>query len=303
MMRLNKYILLLLLCVGNVYAFKAKTKHVELKEFTSFKLYLSPDLGTRLVFPFILDAPELDPTFKLDLTNSMFEVTRLSDDSQKNQNTMLVNVRRSQEGGKIPFFIGTLFMSVDGYNITIRLETTNKPSKVVDNVVFDFVGKKREYLIERAIKERLESIKQGLKSEMMIKDRDAENKVLSKFGLMAIGKSKKSNIKEEKKLLTDSGDEILLHIDKVFSYQHYHVLKVDVENRSTNTLVLNDMQIKYEKDGVEMSIDSVFECRTSSIHAGSDTECAVTTRNKAFIKSFKSTLMVSTNRGQVEVSW
>ncbi|MCP5007563.1 MAG: hypothetical protein GY941_27055, partial [Planctomycetes bacterium] len=131
-------LLLMFLLIPNI-AFSAgnlkvvpKLKKVELKQFTQLNVQLVADLGTRFIFPFILDeADDLVP-FTLDITNPLFISTR-----HTGRNSFTVEVDPPAEGGQLPTYLGNMFITAAGYNISVVLSTTNSLKNHVSDYQFE----------------------------------------------------------------------------------------------------------------------------------------------------------------------
>ena len=104
-----------------------KDARVTLTEFTRLSLDVVPDLGTQLVFPFVLDGT-LEPALEINNTNQVgFEAAHTP-----GQNTILVTVKTPQGGGPVPDYRGLLFVTVGGYHLTLELRTASRLSLAVD---------------------------------------------------------------------------------------------------------------------------------------------------------------------------
>src|SRR5690606_37676766 len=143
-------------------------KEVELKEFTSLQLQILPDAGTQLIFPFLLDNPDLLPSLKVQLTNANgFLVPTEQKDIEvllKGQNTLSIMGKANPEApGAI--YLGNLFISIGGYNLSIGLRTTFDITEHVSNIIFRVDEQAREHMVESAVKRKTKTLDEEYKEK------------------------------------------------------------------------------------------------------------------------------------------
>ena len=138
--------LILLLCLaGDALAFRGRVLNVTLDEQTQFVLKVVPNLGTRLIFPFLLDDAELRPPLNYKLINTAnFAVTR-SVDNLAGQNVFLITAFGAE--GEI----GKLYMSIAGYNLAINLIVSRKVPDHISDIYLDLSQQERDFLISNRI--------------------------------------------------------------------------------------------------------------------------------------------------------
>lgn len=148
------FMILGLCLAGEVLAFRGQVLNITLKEQTQFILPVVPRLGTRLIFPFLLDDAELKPPLNYKLTNTAnFAVTRNAD-HLAGQNVFLITALG--EGGEI----GKLYMSMGGYNLAINLIVSRKVSDHISDIYLDLTEQERNFLIAA----RIETIRKQLQT-------------------------------------------------------------------------------------------------------------------------------------------
>ncbi|HFE37502.1 MAG TPA: hypothetical protein ENK06_03650, partial [Gammaproteobacteria bacterium] len=120
------YWVLVLLLPTFVWADAApKIKRIELQAFTQFTLDMVPDLGTRFIFPFVLDEESDNIPFTLKMTNPVFTHQRVP-----GRNFFVVELPPMSQPNTTnpvsPVYLGNLFINAGGYNITVLLRSSNK---------------------------------------------------------------------------------------------------------------------------------------------------------------------------------
>lgn len=134
-----------LLTSQHVYSFQGDVLKVALQEQTQIAVKLVPDLGTRLIFPFILDDPQLKPPLNYKLTNTKdFKVAR-SLDAIIGQNVFLVTTN-----GRVGD-IGKLYISIAGYHLALNLDVSKDIDDHISDIYFNLTKADREFLIAKEI--------------------------------------------------------------------------------------------------------------------------------------------------------
>lgn len=170
-----------------VYGFSGKVQKVTLLEQTQFSLKVVPKLGTRLIFPFILDDPELKPplNYKLTNTNDFFVTRNLN--TLAGQNVFLITTK-GQKGA-----IGKLYMSIAGYNIAINLIVSNNINDHISDIYLDLTKDDRSFLITKEIDQIKNNLNKNYASRIKQRTSIISDMTISKIMLNG---SKKKNIKE-----------------------------------------------------------------------------------------------------------
>ncbi len=231
-----------LICIGLVVNVSAKleTKTVILKRVTHLVIEIVPDLGTHLIFPFILDEGDSAIPFTMVSTNKIFLTER-----KPKRNSFVIMVDREKMPAdlhKIPEYYGNLFLVVGDYNLTIELKTTDDLTKQVTEYVFELGDMEEELLIQKVINNRVALLEAGYQKRLDEIDELAEKKVISKLAELATTSPKVSNIKEEKIISSDDGD-IVLYVDQALQYGRFVSFTYEIENKTDKPLSVTAIQL------------------------------------------------------------
>ncbi len=282
------------------YLIKPKIQPIELKPYTTFNVQLAPDLGTRFTFPFVLDKQDDYVPFTLDGTNPIFKTTR-----HDGRNFFTVEIDPPEEGGKIPTYLGNLFVTVGGYNLTIVLSSTNKLKDHISDYVFKLSSEAREDIIQEAIMKRTEKLEADYKEKLAALNRKTSVVSLEQVGALALTSPSSENIKEEKTLRLKTGEEVNVYVSEVITYgNRFHIFKYYVKNDTANDLLVSD--------GAILTIDStgIIQKLTSSntinsrIKPGKEADGVLVTESPSIENTDLSIrISVLTSAGLVEVDW
>lgn len=284
---------------------KPTFKHVKLKEFTTMQLEVLPDAGTQLIFPFLLDNPDITPELKVRLTNSDgFQVEDEGDDMLellKGQNTLSIIGKYSDDPNAV--HLGNLFITVGGYNLSIALKTTYDTSRHLSNVIFDIEDATRSHLIDAAITRRTDDLDKAYKEKMASLDQQAQSNALSHVAIMATTNPETSNFKEEGDIELEK-NRVVIYADKLVSYDNkYFVLLFELDNKSNVDFTLDTVDIYALTGGdKEHHIAGSFSCE-HRINADSSSRCSFATQSKAIKDASKLRLDLKTSRGQGSFVW
>ena len=280
---------------------KPRTKTITLSEFTTLTLDIVPDLGTRFVFPFVLDEESDFVPFTSKITNPVFVSTR-----EKGRHFFVITLPTPEEGGKMPHYLGNLFVNVAGYNITVLLRSTNKTSQHYTDVVFELGDKERQQLIEDAVEKKMAVIE----AEYLAKEKDLDTRAhaiaLRKLGKIVLTGGDTDRIAEDKAFDLSDGSQAMIEVDKLYKYDGFRIFSYEfaydgVSNKSLN---IQDVQLfgKKSDDDVEELIPSVFSMRRR-LASGDSTQGYISTdhTNLSSYASFQ--IAVTTNRGNLVMNW
>lgn len=278
-----------------------KFKRVKLKEFTSMQLYVMPDTGTQLIFPFLLNNPSLKPKLKIKLTNADgFSVPTTEQEMKAliEQNTITII---GKNGNDMPKYLGNLFISVGGYNLSIGLSTVYDVRKTVSNIIFDISEKERKHLIDRTVqlhKDKLnlefDNLKKGL-------NKRAREIALSLVTDLVLEKDTSSaNFKADGDLIIN-GERLVVYLDKVITQSSFATILFDIDNKSKLDTKIKGMRVyKISKDGEEQEVVGATNCPDRLEGSGSLT-CGFTTLDKSVIDAYKFKISISNDQGIGEV--
>jgi len=309
-MNSHKFILLLIVCLSCGQAFAAsvtpKKRTVELKEFTQIVVDIVPDLGVNIVFPFILDSDKHQPPYIQRLTNdNVFSVTKQED--IRRQNYTSVSVNRPEGGGQVftqNTYIGNLFLSVDGYHISITLKTTTNLKKHFTDIILVPSDKDRKYLIEKEVAHIRKAQNEEHERRLQELDAKAMSMALSKVGSVLVEKPQKINIKEEIEGVISTKETMMMFFDKFYVYNNYTILVYEIQNGSSKDIVVNRTEVS-SSDKERTNVQTVISASTCDrkIKSGETVFCAITTENNIIAKSDLLNISLLTNFGKVDASF
>lgn len=268
------------------------TRHVPLQEFTRLELELVPQLGTRLTFPFLLTDNRSAVPFHTTLTNStVFTVSRpVKGDNAIPHNSLVVTVNGGAglDGRQ---YLGNLFISAGGYQITVLLRTTNAKRRHVQDVIFDLTQTERTHLIDEAVKAKLEAMEATNSTDI---DAMARREARRHVARVALEDPRDHAIKEARK----KQGVAEVYLDRILEYSEYQVLLFEVDNLSAGDLRVQGVQVV---DAAGVALDSHYYC--PEIVSGDRTvECALVTE-QVLLAVPELTFSLVTDRGQVDVTW
>lgn len=280
-------------------------KKVELKEFTSLQLKVMPDAGTQLMFPFLLDNPDLRPALKIRLTNTDgFEVpTEPSEIAAllKGQNTITILGKANMSGG-MPVYLGNLFISIGSYNLSIGLETTYEINKHISNVVFTLSDEEKSHLLEAMFSTKAEALEKEYREKIESIDDLSRKNSLSYIADVVL--ESESSTRFKKRRTTDINDyQITVNVDRYVTYgDKYGVLLFELKNRNPIDFSVDDVNLYDITTSSEKLIDGALRC-SEKLLADTEIQCSYVTLDTKAGNVKKLKLDVLTNRGTGSVSW
>jgi len=287
-----------LLMSTSAQALAPKIKHVTLEDFTTLEIALVPDLGTRFVFPFVLDEQDKYVPFTLTLTNPIFETKRLP-----GRNTFVVTAPPPPEGGAMPTYVANLFVSVAGHHLSVTLTTTNDLSKHVSDIVFDLTESAREDLIQQAVAQRIQSIEKQYQDKEAALDQKAEALMLRRLGQLAMSGPVRTRIREEQTVESSRGDRYILYMKDVESYGNVHLIHYEITNDGREPLRVSDAALFMMDDGGGerklVSANTILP-RIDPDEAGKG---VIVTQSDQLLEGRHIKLAVLTDNGPLEVVW
>lgn len=267
-------LILLLLVPATVWSFTGRIERMEMEEQTQFLLKIVPHLGTRLIFPFLLDDVNLKPPLNYKLTNTAhFTVTR-DLNTLAGQNVFLITC--SDKMGSI----GKLYMSIAGYNLSINLMISSRLEDHISDIFLDLGDGEREFLINQ----ETERIRQQLTE--VYRKRYEKNKgrdsIYRELGLIMLKGVRTKNIKQ---LYTGGKGRFQtadIFMDKFIYRAPVYALHFWVEHYGdafdTNSLV---MRVQHN-EGTEALIEGRLSCLTKYKKLD---ECLYITHDESIIKN------------------
>ena len=278
-----------------------RKKNVVLKEFTQLVIDVAPDLGTRLTFPFILDetGDGMVP-FTLQMTNPAIFVAQ----REKGRNSFVISVLPSKADKLSGVYLGDMFVSVAGYNITVRLRTTDDIRRHYTDIKFEMSDEDRERLIEAEVEKRMVALEAEYQRKTEAINAEIERQALAKVGLLAMNEPDADNVQEEGRLETPSGDLVTVYVDEVQKYGSFSVIPFDVKANTMGDVKIQSVQLfgTTEPDGEEFLVDSGMMVRRR-LEPVDSVRGVVSTNAPGFDDLNAVRLVVLTDLGEISLKW
>ncbi|KAF0190538.1 MAG: Uncharacterized protein FD165_2619 [Gammaproteobacteria bacterium] len=278
-----------------------KKIHVALQEFTTITIDLVPDLGTRLVFPFVLDETGKDGAipFTMNITNPVFHADR-----QPGRNIVVITAPPPADGGDMSGYLGDLFISVAGYNITARLRTVKDWRKQYDDVVFDLSEDDRQRLVDDEVRRRSGVIEEEFRRKQADLDKEAERRALAKVGYLAMQGARESRVREKAKQVFPNGDQLVLYVDTVRGYGPFSVIPVEITANTVGAVQIIDTKLfgKASSDAPEQEIPASYHM-TRRLEPGDTITGSVSVDHPNIMDMYSLKLVVLTDKGTAELKW
>jgi len=278
-----------------------RTKTITLSEFTKLTLDVVPDLGTRFVFPFVLDEQSDYVPFTLKLTNPVFVSTR-----EEGRHFFVITLPSPLEGGKMPKYLGNLFVNVAGYNISVLLRSTNKTSQHYSDVVFELSDNDRQTLIQDAVDEQMIAVKAEYQQKENELDKRAHAIALKQLGGLVLDGGDTERVAEDKAFELNDGSQAILEVDKLHKYADFGIFTYELvfDGNTHQALNILDVQLfgKKEQDEVEELIPSVYAMRRR-LNSGDSSKGYITSDSPNLMAYQSFQIAVSTSLGNLVMNW
>jgi len=256
----------------------------ELSPFTSMRMKVMPDRGTRLIFPFILSDEDLLP--KLNIFNANDSVFHITEDIDRVTGQPVLDIEyveepaeiraRLKQSGKFRPILGQVQISIGGYYIAIELESTLNIKEVVPNYVFQLSEEKRDHLINLAIERHKQSLELEYKERFNSIDEEAERLTINYIADLIGQDPKRKSLKVEAE---SSDKKMALYADR-FEYfnDRYGVIHFEITNRTGRGLELSSVDFFGLSGDVQEKIDGYSNCNTW-IEKRETRKCVFVTQN------------------------
>lgn len=292
-------IAVLLFAVSFVAGAAPRNRNVVLQKHTTLTVDIVPDLGTRFIFPFVLDEQDEYVPFTLNITNPSFVSKR-----EAKRNSFVVTIPPTS-AGRGPAQYASLFVTVAGYEISVELRTTTELSKHYSDVTFELGEGERENLIQQGITKRTLALEAEHKKKMADLENIADLKAIARVGSIALKRPTVRRVKEESRLTLSTGDKVTLYVNEAITYDPYTIITIELDSNS-NTQGVTIMGAKLfgiDPDTKQMrpiesgnEIPSRIEPRETV--KGALTVLVSTLNPKELLK-----LVVLTDKGEVSAQW
>ena len=286
---------LLLTTIPSVQAAeKAPDKNVVLQERTAVTLYVLPTNGVRLIFPFKLDNPSLDPVFEITGSSNAFTLPEKDELIDASSLAIRPNYSSAPDGLG---FLTNLFIDVNGYYITVNLFATNEIKKHSDNVFFTLGKDDRKHLIEASIAHETELLSAAYNEKVRRLDEEAKRRSLSVFA-----DSFFSNYDEEALLLEgeftfSDGSFLVVYLDDIvhFNISGIYIVSIELKNITGTSFSVKSFSLSVNDQELEGEIST--SCKGITIRNDSMEKCSIVTRDPKIQNGERYEITVSTPRG------
>lgn len=275
-----------------------KVREVVLQKHTTLTVEMVPDLGTRFIFPFVLDEQDEYVPFTLNLTNPAFVSKR-----EPGRNSFVVTIPPTGARGAPSY--GNLFVTVAGYEITVELRTTTDLNKHYSDVNFELGDGERESLIQKGIAQRTRVLEAEYKKKMDDIEKLADLKAMGRVGVIAQKSPSTRRIKEEQKLTLKNGDTITLFVDRAITYEPYTIFtfEVDSDSNTQGVTVLDAKLFGVDADSKQLRPIEAAKDVPPRIPPRESVNGVITTMEASLNPKEYLRLVILTDKGEVSAQW
>ncbi len=278
-----------------------KIKRVQMQEFTTLTIDIVPDLGTRLVFPFVLDEQPKEGVvpYTMTLTNSVFQ-----SDRKDGRNVLVLTAPPAKDGGDMSGYLGDLFISVAGYNITARLRTVNDWREHYTDIVFELNDADRQTLVDEEVQRRVQALEAEHQRKIEALDKDIDQRALAKVAYLALQAPDEDRVKEKSRTVLANGDRLILSVDSVLGYDQFSMVPFELEADTMDDVKILDARlfIQAEQDGPEQMLPASLQIKRR-VESGERVQGVIATQRPKLMDYETIKLVVLTDKGQVELTW
>ncbi len=272
---------------------------VTLQPHTILHVKLVPDLGSRFIFPFILDKAGGTVPFTLNMTNPVFAHHRA-----EGRNFFTVEIDPQNNNESFDLYFGNLFVTVGDYNISILLSSTNNLQEHISDYIFRLDDEKAHELIEEKIAHRVGALVKQYKSKMARLDQQAQQLALEKMVHIVRHKPQIKRVRENNRVETAQGD-IVLEWHSISSYgKLLHIIRYSINNSSTKDIDIHSVAITATKNDVPAQLISGVNQGPQYLPAGKKVG-AVFATDSSLVRDYRYqiSLTLQTSMGHLQVKW
>ncbi|MBY5979216.1 hypothetical protein [Ferrimonas balearica] len=310
-----KWVLVVLLAIITNANAKPTVTNWDLGQDTREVLYVVPDLGVRLIFPFNL--ADMDPALSTTITNPVyFTVPNLTgEDGAINatilQNHLTVMVDRSaieplidrMNGTLTNPLIGYLYLSTGGFNLTLELRTTLDRRQSPSNVFFQISPEKREYLISESVLRRSGAMALEYENKVASLENRAKTLALAMVGELSLKTPSVTRIRKSGTIRTGEGYVIELKAKALHQFGTFSTLQLFIINNNANAIAVKQLTLfQLDDEGSRTEISAAHRCE-GIIDRFDDKECVLSTMEDAIHEAKHLLLEIDTNIGGGAVEW
>jgi hypothetical protein len=272
-----------------------RVKTITLESHTNLTAHVVPNLGVRFIFPFVLDESDDFIPFTAQPTNPSFSYKR---EAGRNSFVVWIDPKAGLQSGN-------LFVTVAGYLISIELKTSTDPSLFYSDINFVLGTADRENIIQKGIKQRTAALEAEYKKKFEDLENQADQKAISKVGVLAMVEPIRTRIKEQSTLSLPNGDTLTLFVDQSLKYGAYTMvtfdLRTDAETQGLSVLDAKLFSVNMETKNVR-PIDAAKDL-PKRITPKDSFRGVLTTLDSTLNQKEQLKLQVLTDKGLVEAKW
>lgn len=291
------------------YGYEPRYHNAVLEERTKLALDISPGLSTRLVFPFLIDKDENEPTFKISVpNNTVFKVAEAEANNEgalQGQNTLVISANMLDgEQAKNPIHYSNIYLSVNGYHLTLALSLAPLNSKnYFTDVFFSLTDKDQTYLLNKIIDKKIDALERSYQEKEKELKAMAKAEAIKNISDIALAEPEDYRIKEEYDLEFGNGQRIELYVDKAISYdRHYFILAFEMENKSNSDIELKHIILEASTNDTYGEIKAALNC-PDVLRARELVKCGLVSENSALFDSENARMKFTTDAGGGIAEW
>lgn len=276
-----------------------RNRNIVLKKHTTLTVEIVPDLGTRFLFPFVLDEQDEYVPFTLNITNPNFVSKR-----EPKRNSFVVTIPPEKVVRGTSQY-GSLFVTVAGYEISVELRTTNDLNRHYSDVTFELGAAERENLIQQGIAQRTQTLEAEYRKKMDDLEKIADLKAIARVGTITLRRPSVKRVKEESRLTLKNGDRITLFVDEAITYDPYTIFTVELDSDSNTQglTILGTKLFGVDPDSkqlrpIESGNEIPLRIQPRETAKGALTVLASSLNPKELLK-----LVIQTDKGEISAQW
>ncbi len=289
--------LVLLLILSQRTLAGPRQRRVVLKPYTTLSVRIVPNLGTRFIFPFVLDRPGPWIPFSLDLTNPAV----FSSHRDSGRNFFIITARRGAEQRRS---YGTLYVTVCGYELSIALSTTTDRASDVSDVIFERDAKAQASRIQRAVARRTRALEARYRRKLAALHEEVVARTRSRIGVLALDRPRRRRIEEEQERMLN-GDRVALYVPESLSFGPYTAFVFRLRNDSAVHSLKIDSALLFEISAASGRVQplSAASRLPQRIAPGREGRGVLTVMQAGLDPRDRLRLEVLTDQGSLEAQW